>query len=323
MDSVLLECSATTRNQAEARRRRSSGHWKNWRESPQESQSPPLPSLRYLAAEEMKRRGIDYIVVFSADFYADDYRRNRLFWNMERPANQRRSPVPPAMNLFLGVDGGQSSTTALIGDGDGRVLGTGSGGPCNHVGAAEGARKLRSSVSACVAQACEGAGIDPGTVRFASACFGMSGGPADKQAILAEILGARTLTVTTDAVIALAGATAGEPGSLPLPEPDRSPTAETPPAAPRGREAGAISSAMRGAASILCAKPCAPRCGMTKDGVRRPRCEVCCSKRPEPLTRTMHCTASIPRIGRAPHRFARACWSTGRPMQATVPPAKS
>ena len=118
------------------------------------------------------------------------------------------------MNLFLGVDGGQSSTTALIGDGDGRVLGTGSGGPCNHVGAAEGARKLRSSVSACVAQACEGAGIDPGTVCFASACFGMSGGPADKQAILSEILSARILTVTTDAVIALAGATAGSAGII-------------------------------------------------------------------------------------------------------------
>ncbi len=42
------------------------------------------------------------------------------------------------MALFLGVDGGQSSTEALIGDEAGRVLGTGLGGPCNHVGAAEG-----------------------------------------------------------------------------------------------------------------------------------------------------------------------------------------
>ena len=40
----------------------------------------------------------------------------------------------------------------------------------------------------------------------------MSGGPEDKQAILREILPADVVVVTDDAVIALAGATAGEPG---------------------------------------------------------------------------------------------------------------
>src|SRR5438034_4387666 len=40
----------------------------------------------------------------------------------------------------------------------------------------------------------------------------MSGGPADKQAILSEILPARKLVVTHDALIALSGATGGEPG---------------------------------------------------------------------------------------------------------------
>jgi len=42
----------------------------------------------------------------------------------------------------------------------------------------------------------------------------MSGGPEDKQAILEEILPADELIVTTDAVIALAGATAGDPGII-------------------------------------------------------------------------------------------------------------
>lgn len=118
------------------------------------------------------------------------------------------------MRLFLGVDGGQSSTTALIGDETGRVLGAGTGGPCNHVGAAEGPKKLSRAVGECVGAACAKAGLDPNTVRFAAACFGMSGGPADKQAILAEILRADQLLVTTDAVIALAGATAGQPGII-------------------------------------------------------------------------------------------------------------
>lgn len=118
------------------------------------------------------------------------------------------------MKLFLGVDGGQSSTTALIADETGRVLGAGTGGPCNHVGAAEGRQKLARAVGECVGVACAQAGLDADSVRFAAACFGMSGGPADKQAILGEILRADRLLVTTDAVIALAGATAGRPGII-------------------------------------------------------------------------------------------------------------
>ncbi|HZT33983.1 MAG TPA: BadF/BadG/BcrA/BcrD ATPase family protein [Bryobacteraceae bacterium] len=116
--------------------------------------------------------------------------------------------------LFLGVDGGQSSTTALIGDEAGQVLGAGVGGPCNHVGPAEARRKFTAAMEECVGAACAQAGLDRRTVRFAVACFGMSGGPADKEGILAEILPANRLIVTTDAVIALSGATAGEPGII-------------------------------------------------------------------------------------------------------------
>ena len=118
------------------------------------------------------------------------------------------------MKLFLGVDGGQSSTTALIGDETGHALGAGSGGPCNHVGAAEGHEKLARAVAECMGKACAQAGLDPAAVRFAAACFGMSGGSADKREILARILRADRLEVTTDAVIALAGATAGRPGII-------------------------------------------------------------------------------------------------------------
>ena len=116
------------------------------------------------------------------------------------------------MRLFLGVDGGQSDTTAMIGDESGRVLGQGIGGPCNHAGAEEGRRKLVRAVTDSVAAACAEAGLDRRAIHFAAACFGMSGGPEDKQAILREILPADVVLVTDDAVIALAGATAGEPG---------------------------------------------------------------------------------------------------------------
>jgi N-acetylglucosamine kinase-like BadF-type ATPase len=116
--------------------------------------------------------------------------------------------------LFLGVDGGQSSTTALIGDETGRVLGAGVGGPCNHVGAAEGRQKFLRAMDESLGAACSQAGLDPATVRFEAACLGFSGGPEDKEPILRDMLRAGSLVVSTDAPIALAGATAGGPGII-------------------------------------------------------------------------------------------------------------
>lgn len=118
------------------------------------------------------------------------------------------------MRLYLGVDGGQSSTTALIGDHTGQIVGYGRGGPCNHVGAAEGRAKFVRAISGCVAAACDQAGLDAASIAFEAACLGFSGGPADKEPILREVLRAGRMTVTTDALIALAGAAAGQPGVI-------------------------------------------------------------------------------------------------------------
>jgi N-acetylglucosamine kinase-like BadF-type ATPase len=118
------------------------------------------------------------------------------------------------MKLFLGVDGGQSGTTALIGDETGRVLGQGEAGPCNHAAAGEGRAKLETAVTGSVAAACAQAGVDCATVRFECACFGMSGGPDDKREILARVLHAGRLVVVTDAAIALTGAMGGGPGII-------------------------------------------------------------------------------------------------------------
>jgi N-acetylglucosamine kinase-like BadF-type ATPase len=111
------------------------------------------------------------------------------------------------MKLFLGVDGGQSGTAAVIGDENGRILGAGEAGPCNHAAAGEGRAKLERAVTGSVAAACEQAGLDGSAVGFEAACFGMSGGPDDKREILAATLQVKHLMVTTDAVIALSGAT--------------------------------------------------------------------------------------------------------------------
>jgi N-acetylglucosamine kinase-like BadF-type ATPase len=113
--------------------------------------------------------------------------------------------------IFLGVDGGQSSTTALLGDDTGRVIGFGRGGPCNHVSAAEeGRAKFLDAIGGCVRQACELAGL--AGAQFESACLGFSGGPADKESLVREMLSAKHILVTDDALVALIGACAGEPG---------------------------------------------------------------------------------------------------------------
>ncbi|HYP13605.1 MAG TPA: BadF/BadG/BcrA/BcrD ATPase family protein, partial [Bryobacteraceae bacterium] len=62
--------------------------------------------------------------------------------------------------------------------------------------------------------ACRQAQIDAATVRCRVGCAGFSGGPADKEGILRDLLRADSLQVTTDAVVALAGATAREPGII-------------------------------------------------------------------------------------------------------------
>jgi N-acetylglucosamine kinase-like BadF-type ATPase len=112
------------------------------------------------------------------------------------------------MKLFLGVDGGQSGTTAVIGDDTGRIVGTGEAGPCNHAAASEGRAKLERAIRGSVGDACREAGLDLSETTFEAACFGLSGGPEDRLEILESIVHSRTpLIVTTDAVIALAGAT--------------------------------------------------------------------------------------------------------------------
>ncbi len=118
-------------------------------------------------------------------------------------------------DYFLGVDGGQTSTIAVIGDHEGRIAGWATAGPCNHVGAAEGRAKFLRVIGECVSQAAARAGFGEGAPpKFRAACLGMSGGPDDKAGLLAELIVAERLVVTHDAKIAWAGATEGEPGVI-------------------------------------------------------------------------------------------------------------
>jgi N-acetylglucosamine kinase-like BadF-type ATPase len=118
------------------------------------------------------------------------------------------------MNYFLGVDGGQSSTLAVIGDSDGHIAGWATAGPCNHVAQSESRAKFIRVLRECVGQAAVRAGIDAERPLFRAACLGMSGGPDDKTALLSEVFDSDHTIVTHDAGIALSGAMSGEPGVI-------------------------------------------------------------------------------------------------------------
>ncbi len=105
------------------------------------------------------------------------------------------------MKFFLGVDGGATATTAIVGDEAGRIVGEGKSGPSNA--ARDLAAVLREAVSAAV---------QGEEVEFEAACFGLSGGGENKEPAVREAVRAKRYSVTHDALIALVGATGGEPG---------------------------------------------------------------------------------------------------------------
>lgn len=102
------------------------------------------------------------------------------------------------MRLFLGVDGGQSGTEAVIGDETGEVLGTGHGPACRHPGAVE--------------EAVRTAGF--ARTSFEVACFGLSGGQPEAETMACQSVPAKQYIFTHDASIALTGALDRAPGVI-------------------------------------------------------------------------------------------------------------
>ncbi len=90
------------------------------------------------------------------------------------------------MKLYLGVDGGQSGTTAFIGDETGCVIGVGRAGAVNHVADADARAKFLEVLGSCINAAAGQAGLP--APKFESACCGFSGGPADKDALTREAI---------------------------------------------------------------------------------------------------------------------------------------
>src|SRR5690348_11120923 len=74
----------------------------------------------------------------------------------------------PIMRYVLGVDGGQTSTTAVIADETGCLLGIGHGGPANHIHEPGGVERIRRSLSDAIRGAVTMADLE--NARIAAAC---------------------------------------------------------------------------------------------------------------------------------------------------------
>jgi glucosamine kinase len=115
--------------------------------------------------------------------------------------------------LYVGIDGGGTSTRAIIIDDAGTVIGEGISGPANalRVGVPQAVKHIREAVD----QACAQAGI--GLPQIVAAEIGLAGTRRQEirermRKAVSQALPIKRMKIVTDADIALDGATDGAPG---------------------------------------------------------------------------------------------------------------
>ncbi len=117
-------------------------------------------------------------------------------------------------NIILAIDGGGTTTRCLAIDTGGVILGSGEGGPSNHI--LSPWETVRESIGKVINGALEDASVGPGRVACISlGTAGVGAGGEGKEAIedlAREILPAKKVTATGDMVIAFHGAIMGDCG---------------------------------------------------------------------------------------------------------------
>ncbi|HSY64148.1 MAG TPA: BadF/BadG/BcrA/BcrD ATPase family protein, partial [Terriglobales bacterium] len=117
------------------------------------------------------------------------------------------------MSIFLGIDGGGSKTSCVIGD-QNSVLGTGTSGGSNVVRVGE--TQARESLRTAIRAACAEARITPSQVK--KTCVGIAGGARPEIAnvvrrLLLELVGGE-IEIVGDQVIAMEAAFGDGPGVI-------------------------------------------------------------------------------------------------------------
>jgi N-acetylglucosamine kinase-like BadF-type ATPase len=108
------------------------------------------------------------------------------------------------VKLFAGIDGGQSSTVAVIADEHKKILGRGGAGPCDHIGQAADSPRFAQAIEGTIKSALIDAKL-PTDSKFEAIVAGISGYEGAIQG-LAPQLRARRVSYVHDARIAHAGA---------------------------------------------------------------------------------------------------------------------
>jgi glucosamine kinase len=117
------------------------------------------------------------------------------------------------VSLYVaGIDGGQSSTTAVIGDELGRIVGRGTAGPADEVGQGADSTRLHDALTGALAGAVADAGLEPGA-HFGAIVAGISGYEGRLYG-RTPVLPATRVVYMHDAPVAHAGALGGRPGAI-------------------------------------------------------------------------------------------------------------
>ena len=109
-----------------------------------------------------------------------------------------------------GIDGGQTSTEAVIGDEHGRIVGRGVAGPADELGEGPESNRLRGALADALEAARRDAGL-PEALHYRAIVAGVSGYDGRVRG-KAPALPAGRLVLVHDAPIAHAGALGGDPG---------------------------------------------------------------------------------------------------------------
>jgi N-acetylglucosamine kinase-like BadF-type ATPase len=112
--------------------------------------------------------------------------------------------------FVLAVDGGQSSTLAMLAATDGRVLGAGLAGPSNHAHEPGGIQRLEGALRQSIERSLEAANCTADKVSHV--CLGMTGAVSEAKDFAMKLFPNAEVQAHVDMVTALAGASIARPG---------------------------------------------------------------------------------------------------------------
>lgn len=120
--------------------------------------------------------------------------------------------------LFVGLDGGQSGSRAVLADESGHLLAEGTGPACEHITAPQGYERNRAAIHGAISDALAKANRNAGEI--VSVGMGLTSAPRELNAqpifeqIVREFATPAHIWVDHDAATNLAGASAGAPGVM-------------------------------------------------------------------------------------------------------------